>query len=362
MDVAVHGVLSRLTDRHGLYSSSPTRRLIDRVRSFEPDIIHLHNLHGYYLNYNLLTRYLLEEYIKRPNVLLVWTLHDCWSFTGRCTHFEYIGCDRWKSACHDCPQLREYPRSILSDASKSNYLLKKRLFSRLIFDEGGSVRRNVRIVTPSKWLSRLVRVSFLDKYGRGYLCVEVVPTGIDLETFRYRQSDIRERFGIGDKFLILGVANPWRERKGYGEFLRLAKILGKNAKIAMVGLKGRQSRGLSDNIIPIGRTDSVLEMAQWYSAADVYLNLTFEDTFPTTNIEAISCGTPVVTYDAGGSGEALGENTGEVVKTGDLEGVVEALRKLRGKKRQMSPFCERRAMEYSSQRRFDEYLDRVYGL
>lgn len=341
LDVDVHGVLSRITDKQGLYSKSATKRLIDRIDEFEPDIVHLHNIHGYYLNYELLFKYLKEKEIQ-----VIWTLHDCWSFTGHCTHFEYIGCSKWLDGCDRCEQLREYPKSICMDNSKRNYQKKKQLFSDM---------PNMVLVTPSHWLKGKVSQSYMGKYP-----VTVVPTGIDLETFKPISSDIRERYGIGDRFLILGAANPWRERKGLDEFEKLSRILSDKYQIVMIGLKKKQIENLPANIIALERTDSVLEMAQWYSAADAYVNLTLEDTFPTTNIEALACGTPVITYKAGGSPESLTDECGYVVTKKNIDGVVAALDKIRnGNIKEDS--CILRAKEYSKEKRFSQYYTDVYA-
>jgi len=340
-DVDVHGVLSRITDKQGLYSSAATRGLIDKIEEFGPDIVHLHNIHGYYLNYELLFKYL-----KKKEVQVIWTLHDCWSFTGHCTHFEYIGCNKWLNGCNKCEQLREYPKSLLMDCSKRNYQRKKSLFS----DIPGMV-----LVTPSEWLKGKVVQSYMGKYP-----VTVVPTGIDLETFKPSPSSIREKYGIGDKFIVLGAANPWRERKGLDEFEKLSRLLSDRYQLVMVGLKKKQKEKLPANIIALERTDSVQEMAQWYSAADAYVNLTLEDTFPTTNIEALACGTPVITYKAGGSPESLTEQCGFVVSKKSIDGVVAALDILRnGDDR--TDFCLTRAKEYSKAKRFSQYYTDVYA-
>ncbi len=349
-DVIIHGVMSRLTDRQGLYSSNATRKLIEIIRGAEPDIIHLHNIHGYYVNYEILFSFLKNEFVKGGGSV-VWTLHDCWSFTGHCVHFEYAGCDRWKTKCFNCPEKNQYPASLLMDSSRSNYERKRRAFTGV---------PGLTLVTPSGWLKDRVKESFLREYP-----VEVVPTGIDTEQFKPEESNIRERFGIGDRTLLLGVASPWRERKGFDDFLRLSGEIDENTVIAMVGLNRKQldkARSLK-NIIPVMKTDSVRELAEWYSAADYYVNLTLEDTFPTTNIEAMACGTPVITYRSGGSSESLTENTGRVVDKGDTGAVLRAVSELSGMDREeRRRRCLERAAEYSMDKRFFEYIEGVYRL
>ena len=344
VDVIVHGMLSRITDRHALYSTGATKRLIKEIEKYDPDVIHLHNVHGYYVDIRPLFKYL-----KSSGKRIIWTLHDCWSFTGHCSHYEYCGCDKWKSACMNCPEKGQYPKSFVFDGSKKNFEIKKELFTGF---------EDMTIVTPSEWLKDQVSESFLKDYR-----TEVVPTGINLSKFKPRESDLREKYDIGDKKLILGVANPWRERKGYNEFIKLASELDDDYHIVMVGLRDKQMKGLPKNITALGKTDSIEQMAQWYTAADVYLNLTMEDTFPTTNIEAMACGTPVITYRAGGSPEALTQRTGIVVDRGDIDGVISAVTKIceRNKERTQQ-FCLSQAKEYAAGKRFEEYMTKVYGI
>ena len=309
-DMFLHGILTRITDKHGLYSKGATHHLIKKLVEFNPDVIQLHNIHGYYVNYPI-----LFDWLKSCNRPVVWTLHDCWSFTGHCVHYEYCGCDKWeKGECSDCPEKSEYPASYIKDASKSNMALKKKYFTSV---------PGLHLVTPSEWLKDALSRSILKDYP-----VQVINTGIDLEIFRPMDSDIREKYGIGDKNLLLGVANPWRERKGLYDFGILYRMLeerfpGQYA-MAMIGLKPSHMEELPEGIIKIIHTESVEELACWYSAADIYANLTYGDTFPTTNLEALGCGTPVITYASGGSGEAVTGETGRVVDKGDLEGVIRA--------------------------------------
>lgn len=340
-DVNVHGALSRITDRHGFYSKSVTKRLIHKIEEFNPDIIHLHNIHGYYLNVGILFRYL-----KKSGRKVIWTLHDCWSFTGHCTHFEYIGCTKWKTGCFRCDQLSEYPKSLLRDGSTGNYKEKKELFTGI----PGMV-----LVTPSEWLKGKVKQSYMKDYN-----VTVIPTGIDLSQFRPVESDYREKYGLGDAYVILGAANPWRERKGLYEFAKLGKALNHHYKIVLVGLNEKQMAELPPEIIALPKTDSIEEMVKWYSTADVYVNLTLEDTFPTTNIEALACGTPVITYRAGGSPESIDPSCGTVVERSNLTGVSAAIdcMALAADKKEA---CLKRASMYSSEKRFTEYYEKVYA-
>ncbi|MCR5651461.1 MAG: glycosyltransferase [Lachnospiraceae bacterium] len=342
MDVYIHGALSRITDRHGLYSDAATKTLLKVIDSFEPDLIHLHNLHGYYLNY----RTLMED-LKKRSVPVIWTLHDCWTFTGHCTHFEYAGCSKWKEeGCHDCTELKEYPKSVFKDASKENFLLKKELFTGF---------KDLQIVTPSKWLEERVKESFLSGYE-----TTVIPTGIDLGIFKPADSDIKKRKGLENKKVILGVANPWRDRKGLDEFIKLAGILPEEYRIVMIGLKKSQLSLIPDNVTAVEKTESIQEMAEWYNSAEVFLNLTREDTFPTTNIEALACGCPVITYAAGGSPESLDESCGRVVQTDDLKKVEELIKDSSWRDQDIRENCRKRALNYDRDKRYLQYYEECY--
>ena len=339
-DVRIHGILSRITDKQGLYSTAATKKLIKKIEDFNPDIVHLHNIHGYYLNYKI-----LFEYLKKSDVRVIWTLHDCWSLTGHCTHFEFARCEKYKTTCGNCPQLKEYPKSLLCDASKKNHELKYSLFSDM---------EKMQLVTPSEWLKNIMLCSFMKKYP-----INVVPTGIDLEVFKPIESALRKEYQLEDKFIILGVANPWRERKGLFEFIKLSEKLDDKYKIVLIGLNEEQKKILPSSIIGLGKTDSIEQMAQWYSTADVYANLTLEDTFPTTNIESIACGTPVITYRVGGSAESIDDKTGFAVDKCKIDEVIEAIKKIE------SGFineqdCIDRAKSYAAEKRFEQYYEEVY--
>jgi glycosyltransferase involved in cell wall biosynthesis len=339
-DMYMHGVLSRITDRHGAYSTGATKRLIARLEEYKPDLIQLHNVHGYYVNYKL-----LFEWLKKSEIPVVWTLHDCWSFTGHCVHYEYRGCEKWKDgSCGSCPEKKVYPASLICDASKKNYSDKKSAFTGI---------RGMHLVTPSHWLESQVKESMLSEYP-----VRVINTGIDLGVFRPFGSDIREKYGIGDRVLLLGVANPWRDRKGMFDMAKLALRLDpEKYAIAMIGLKKSQMNLLPPAILKIGHTDSVEELVRWYSAADIYVNLTYEDTFPTTNLEALACGTPVITYRSGGSPETVDDATGVVTEKQDLKAVMAAIELLGKKQTGITGDCLARAGAYDRKDRFREYYE-----
>jgi glycosyltransferase involved in cell wall biosynthesis len=288
----MHGLQTRIFDNHGMASKIATKKLIKQIKQINPNIIHLHNIHGYYLNYAI-----LFEYLNELNIPIVWTLHDCWSITGHCTYFSFVGCNKWKSECYSCPQKKSYPTSWFIDRSKENFRLKKKHFTSL---------SNMTIVPVSNWLSDLIKESYLHKYP-----IRTIHNGIDLSVFKPSDSEkFKSMYNIQNKFILLGVANKWELRKGLKDFVELSNLLDSDYKIVLVGLSRKQIEQLPDNILGIERTESVEGLAEIYSAGDVFLNPTYEDNFPTTNLEALACGTPVITYETGGSPEAIDESTG----------------------------------------------------
>jgi glycosyltransferase involved in cell wall biosynthesis len=311
MDVYYHVLYSRLTDKHGLASKVATRKFLKWADEFNPDILWLHNIHGYYINYEM-----LFEWIKtRPQMQVKWTLHDCWSFTGHCAFFTYAQCEKWKSGCENCPQLSMYPKSE-RDNSKDNYNRKKSSFTGV---------QNLSIVTPSNWLKDEVKKSFLSEYP-----VEVVYNNINTEIFRKIPGDFRKRYKLEDKKIILGVANDWDKRKGLDTFVELSKKLeniDKDYQIVLVGLSEKQIQELAkDNIkiLALPRTASATELAQIYSTADVFVNPTLEDNYPTVNLEAEACGTRVITYDTGGCRETIRMESSVVIPHG-VDNIIKAL-------------------------------------
>ena len=307
LDNYLHAAETRLFDMHGFSSTSATKKFINKIKEYSPDLIHLHNLHGYYINVELLFNYLKEA--SKP---IIWTLHDCWAFTGHCAHFDYIGCKRWQKNCHDCPQKGIYPSSFLFDNSKNNYLKKRNLFTSVA---------NMVIVTPSKWLASIVEKSFLNGYP-----LQVIYNGIDLDVFKSRKNDFRQRNHLEGKIIILGVANIWAFKKGLDDFINLSKTIDNDKfKIVLVGLNEQQLKKMPKNILGIERTNNEQELAEIYSAADVFFNPTYEEVLGMTNIEALACGTPVITYNSGGSPECVSANSGYVIGKGEWNKVPEIL-------------------------------------
>lgn len=329
MLVRIHGVLSRITDRQGFYSTNATKALVRKIEEYDPDIIHLHNIHGYYLDIRV-----LFDYLKKCGKPIVWTLHDCWAFTGHCAYFTVAGCDKWKTGCNNCPSKKDYPQSLVVDNSEKNYNEKKELFTGL---------QNVTLVTPSIWLSELVSESFLKEYP-----VKVINNGINTDIFKPTESDFKKRYAIEDKKVYLGVASVWEERKGLRDLIKLSTLLNENEKLVVVGLTEEQVSELPDGIIGLKRTENAKQLAEIYTAADVFLNPTYEDNYPTTNLESICCGTPVVTYNTGGSPESLAGGRGITVPVGDTKAMYEAAQKLVGVKTDNTD-------EFDAQNKYLEY-------
>ncbi len=305
IDLKLHGIGTRLFDNHGFCSSSATKKFLAWADKYNPDLLWLHNLHGYYINVELL----FEWIKKRPQMQVKWTLHDCWAFTGHCSYFSMIGCEKWKEHCEHCPKKKEYPTSYLADASRKNFDRKCRVFTGV---------ENMTLITPSKWLAELVKQSFLGEYP-----VEVHYNKIDTEVFKPTESDFRQRHGLQNKKIVLGVASIWDKRKGLEDFVKLHKLLDESCSIVLVGVDEAQASLLPQDVVWVKRTNSTRELAQIYTAADVFFNPTYEDNYPTTNLEAQACGTPVITYRTGGSVESVPDEN--VVEQGDLERVVELI-------------------------------------
>lgn len=337
LDNNVHGIMTRAFDKHGFGSKKATNDFIKEVEKIDPDVIHLHNIHGYYINIEI-----LFNYLKKANKAVIWTLHDCWSFTGHCSHFDYIGCDRWKTGCYDCHQKREYPKSILKDNSKINYEKKRELFTGV---------KNLTIVTPSKWLAGLVKESYLREYP-----IKVINNGIDLDTFKPTKSNFREKRDINNKFIILGVASPWNERKGFKYFIELSNMISEDEIIVLVGLEEKQIENLPENIIGISRTNNIRELAEIYSVADVFVNPTLEEVMGLTNVEALACGTPVITFNTGGSVECIDSNCGVIVEKENLSKLKDAVDRVKAN-RPKSIRCVDRAKKFDKNIRYNEYLE-----
>lgn len=333
-DMRWHGVETRLLDNHGLASRRTTRKFISQIKEINPDIIHLHNIHGYFINYPLLFRFLREW--GGP---VVWTWHDIWPMTGHCAFFGKDQCDKWKTACHECKRKTVYPASLLNNRSSRNFEDKRRAFSGM---------KDLTIVMVSDWLNEMRKDSFL-KNTHGV----VIHNGIDLDVFSPEPVPSKE------KGYVLAVANVWTSEKGWDDIMSLRKILADDIDIIMVGLNDKQMANLPNGIKGLRRTQNLNELRSLYSNAIAFINPTWGDNFPTTNIEALACGTPVITYRTGGSPEAIDSNTGIVVEQGDVQGLKKAIETIRTSSDRFTPeLCRARAEKYFNQNdRFEEYFE-----
>lgn len=329
-------LFTRIFGKHGFYSFSATRRLIKILNEIAPDIIHLHNIHGHYLNVKM-----LFNYIKKSKIKVVWTLHDCWAITGHCSHFDYIGCEKWKSGCYGCSQLKEYPKSLIFDRSKEAYKDKKTLFSGV---------KDLIIVTPSEWLAGKVRESFLKEYP-----ITVIKNGVSVLKIQRVESDLRHRLGLMNKKVILGICMKLHTRKGGDYLIELAGMLNDEQVLVILGLETKEK--LPDNVIVLPRTNSVEELSKVYSMADVFVNTSLEETLSTVNIEAQVCGTPVVTFDSGGCPETVCDECGIVVRRGDMKALYNGVCKILEKQDFYSDECIKRASsEFDEREKFMEYV------
>ncbi len=333
----LHQELASFTGRNGCYSRLSTRQLIKKIDQIKPDIIHLHNIHGWYINIPM-----LFDYIKRKGIRVVWTLHDCWAFTGHCPYFTFSGCEKWKTECGGCPSYTAYPQCRFDDSAQ--------MFKRK--NEWFLGVKDMTLVTPSQWLADLVKESFLKAYP-----VKVINNGIDLSVYKPIQSDFKAKHKLENKFVLLGVSFAWEDRKGSDVFAELSKRLGEEYAIVMVGVDEKTSATLPDNIIQIQVTQNQRELVEIYSAADLFVNPTREDNFPTVDLEALACGTPVLTFDTGGSPETVDEACGSVVDCDDIDALESEIRRIKAERPYSEEACIERAQRFDMNKRFMEYVD-----
>lgn len=334
-------LLSRVTGLNGCFAFFATKKFLRKVKKEKFDLIHLHNLHDSYINLPL-----LFKFIKKNNIPVVWTLHDCWSFTGHCPYFTAVHCDKWKTGCFDCPRYKEYPVSFF-DNSKFMYRLKRKWFTDI---------KNLTIITPSEWLGELAKQSFLKEYP-----VKVINNGINLEIFKPTLSDFREKYACENKFIVLGVAFGWGERKGIDVFTELSSRLESDKyQIVLVGTDENIDKTLPNNIISIHRTNNQNELAEIYSAADLFFIPTREENYPTVNMEAIACGTPVLTFKTGGSPEIADEKCGFVTDENSIEEAERIIRQVEKNNSDFTQACLQRAKSFDKNDKYKEYL-KIYG-
>ncbi len=337
-DAHLHSFISRKFCLQGYGSKLCTLRLLIYIRRIKPDIVHLHNIHGHYLNFRI-----LFNYLNRTNIKVVWTFHDCWPYTGKCVHYTDVGCFKWETRCENCPQLKGYPDSE-KDRSQKNYIEKKKCFTE---------NNNLYITTVSEWLKNQAERSYFK--GKS---VTRIYNGIDTEIFENRKSSVKEKLGISDKFMILGVSSVWNDKKGLDDFVELSGKLDKDTVIVLIGIKPEQKPMLPENIIGIERTNNQTELAEFYSVADVFVNLSLEETFGLVVAEAMACGTPAIVYDSTACPEVPDEKSGFIVAAKDIDGVFDCIEmvKREGKEKYQNNAIKRVQENFSKQSMLEGYL------
>lgn len=294
-EVKLHQLIGTILGDSGFHSRLATCRAIRFIKKVNPDIVQLHNIYSYFLNVEVLLKYL-----KRNNIPTVWTMHDFWSITGHCTHFEAVGCNKWQTQCENCPQKHTFPYSRFWDRSKELYGRKKRLF------ENWS---GLQIVTVSSW----VRVNAEKSYFKDKK-ITVISNGIDLNAFY--PENVQKPSAIQGKFVILSVSMGWGEKKGYCDLLDLSKMLREDEVIVLIGLTDKQIAELPPNIIGLKRTANIAELRAYYNFSDVYISASVEETMGLTVAEAMACGTPAIVYNKTALPELIGEGCGYVCEKG----------------------------------------------
>lgn len=336
----LHAFKSILLDAHGLGSKSHTKQVVRLLENYKPDLIHLHNIHGYYINYPV-----LFEYLNTAKIPVVWTFHDFWPITGHCVHFDYVGCDKWKEGCHNCGYHKNYPYSIV-DKSNRNYLQKRQTFTGL---------DNLTLVAVSDWVRSILKESFMGSYP-----IQRIYNGVDTTVFCPKESSFRETHGISKSdMMLLGVASPWSDMKGIKDYYQLSAELPSNYKIVLAGLTEKQIKAQPANIIGIQRVNSREELSEIYSSADVVMNLSYQETFGLTTVEGMSCGTPGIVYNRTASSELITSDVGLIVEAGNIKGLVEAVKKIQSNGKQFyADACRQRALkEFDKTSCYQQYID-----
>lgn len=339
--IHVSALYSFMSDRHGFANKFETIHFIKWLEKEKPSVIHLHNIHSYYLNVRL-----LFEYIASCNTPIVWTLHDCWPITGHCSHFIPVNCYKWENGCSNCPQRHSFPTSIVFDQSQKNFFEKKHLFT---------TPRNITIVTVSNWLGDVAKHSFLGCYP-----ITVIPNGIDIDVFHPQESFIRNKYCLEDKIVLLGVSTDWRKEKGLDDFIKLRHILSSHYAIVLVGMRPDQIRQYSSTgLICIEKTSSISDLVSWYNTADIVLNLSYAETFGLPVAEGYACGKPALVYDNTALSELIAPGTGVAVKTGSINSVLTAIDSIINSGDVYSPSrCRQRAEDlYDKKNNYRRYLD-----
>ena len=325
LNVTFHVLQTRLLGKHAFYSKRPTRKLVKMLQTYAPDVIHIHQIHGHYLNVPI-----LFDYLAKSNAKIIFTLHDCWMFTGHCSHFYHINCEKWKAGCGKCPQLSAYPKSLIFDRSKESWRDKKKYFTML---------KHAVLVTPSQWLFHYLPDSFLNQYDK-----RIINNGIDTTVFFPKDSSrIKKTLGLENKFVIIGIASKWLHPDNQKKAIELIQSFGDDIGIVLIGVTQKQRLLLPEKTVCIPFVTSREELAAYYSLGDVFINLSLEDNFPTVNLEAMACGVPIIAFNSGGNAEVISGDIGFSISTGDFSGIKEAVKLIQQSKKDYRNFCRETA-------------------
>lgn len=335
LDRVISERLSYITGLNGYFNIINTHSFINELDKINPDLVHIHSLCDNYLNIRILFTYLAKK-----NIPVIWTLHDNWPFTGRCAQNR---CTKWQEGCGNCPHKDYYPKTLFFDNSKTVLRKRNEIYNRL---------ENMTIVTPSKWLGDLVKLSILKKFP-----VKVINNGIDLDVFKPTESDFRKRYNLNNKKVLLGVAYYWDDSKGVDVFIELSKRLPDDYKIVLVGTNDEVDKILPDNIVSIHKTYNKEELVEIYSACDLFVNPTRDENYPTVNMEAIACGLPVLTFDTGGSAEIINETTGSSVPMNDIDGMEKEIIRICETKPYTKENCLKHAQSFDMWNKYKEYVE-----
>lgn len=326
------------TDFQDVGSYFGTKKLVKKLKEIDPDVIHIHDIVGWYVNIKVLFKYFKE--CGKP---IVWTFHDCWAFTGRCIYYDYVKCDAWKTGCAKCIQPEGYPTTKIFDHASWNYKRKKELFTSL---------DNLTIVTPSKWMKSQVKESFLKDFD-----CRVINNGVDKNVFKPTSSDFREKYNLQDKKIVLGICSCWGQvRKGYKYMVELSNKLDDSYQVVLVGVNEGEGYTVPDNIIGIHKTTNVEELVEIYSTADVLVDPTLEDNFPSTHIEALACGLPIVTFETGGAIETVNEKTGKIVPQKNIYVLQAAVEQVCNSDIDYKTNCLEESAKYDKKEKYQEYI------
>ena len=333
LSVKIHNLAAGITGFHGLFSVFATLDLIRRLKNIKPDVLMLLNLHGWFINLPL-----IFNYIKKNNIKVVWRFPDFWPMTGHCTGFSTVKCDKWKDGCYNCSQYRSYPQAKV-DRSKQLYKLKKKWFVGV---------KNLTVVSISKYMIDFIKQSYFKDYK-----FRVIYNGIDLDIFKPTESNFREKYGLEDKYIVLGVASDWSERKGVDVMVQLSKRLDDRFKVVVIGTEKIDS---GENILALPAQKQEI-LREIYTAADVFANPTREEAFGNVNVESLACGTPVVLFNTDGAPESIDDTCGIVVDKNDIDEMQKQIENVCINKPFSREDCIKRASLFEKGKRTREYVN-----